>query len=399
MFLGTSNAVSISSSTPGTVMTTEESLGTRAISLEDPGATEWFTLEDDNEVFVSDLNQSLIEELGEEITSSDHVDGNVDRIAAWSWFPMRWTWIVISELVVGVVGIIGNFFVIIVLFQRRANSRSTDTLIGALAAADLFTSIALLPVRSAKTVPATWLGQIYCRVVWQALYMWVWAIMSGFLLTAISVERYIAVTHPIYFYRILTRRRVYAVVVILWICAVIATVPSFFVIEADNVRHRCTVAKSLRSPAIQTAYGVYVTSIQLFIPATIMAVTQTLIVIKPKNQSKRFEGSKSYHLAASRAVIKMMLVVIIAYVACWTPNRLLFLLTRLLRIRTEVKSQISEAFFILAAVNSSINPIIYSIRYEDFRKAVKELFTGQKGQSKAMFETSDKTKSKDNGTA
>ncbi|XP_054773418.2 sphingosine 1-phosphate receptor 3-like [Lytechinus pictus] len=130
-----------------------------------------------------------------------------------------------------------------------------------------------------------------------------------------------------------------------------------------------------------------------------MAVTQTLIAIKLKNQSKRFEGSKSYHLAASRAIIKMMLVVIIAYVACWTPNRLLFLLTRLLRIRTEVKSQISEAFFILAAVNSSINPIIYSIRYEDFRKAVKELFTGQKGQSKAMFETSDKTKSKDNGTA
>ncbi|XP_041485011.1 5-hydroxytryptamine receptor 2B-like [Lytechinus variegatus] len=387
----------MSSSTSDAVITntvtTEDSLGVSDV-------TEGFTLEDDNEVFVGELNQSLLEEFDEETTRSyDYVGGDADRMVVWSWFPIRWTWVVISELVVGVVGVIGNFFVIIVLFQRRANSRSTDTLIGALAAADLFTSIALLPVRSAKTVPSTWLGQIYCRVIWQALYMWIWAIMSGFLLTAISVERYIAVTHPIYFNRILTRRRVSVVVVILWICAVIATVPSFFVIEVDNVRHRCTVAKSLRSPAIQTAYGVYVTSIQLFIPATIMAITQTLIAIKLKNQSKRFEGSKSYHLAASRAVIKMMLVVIIAYVACWTPNRLLFLLTRLLRIRTEVKSQISEAFFILAAVNSSINPVIYSIRYEEFRKAVKGLFTGQKGQSKAMFETSDKTKSKDKVTA
>ncbi|XP_041485995.1 D(2) dopamine receptor A-like [Lytechinus variegatus] len=375
-----------------------ESLGSHANSSEEPDATKGFTLKDDNEVFVSDLNQMLLDELDEETTrSSDYVGGDVVRIAEWSWFPIRWTWVVISELVVGVIGIIGNLLVITVLFQRRAKSRSTDTLIGALAVADLLTSVGLLrfAVPYAKTVPVSWIGQVYCRMVWLPMYMWVWAYMSGFVLTAISVERYIAVTHPIYFNRILTRRRVSEVVVIIWILSMLVCIPSAFVTDVDKANRRCIVR---RSPVYKKAFAFYATIVQLVIPAVIMVVTQTLIAIKLKAQSMRFEGSKSYHVAASRAVIKMMCIVIIAYIVCWTPNRFFLLITTLFRIQSKTSSRISQGFVVLAAVNSSINPIIYSIRYQEFRKAVKVLFAGGKVRSKAMFDTDINTDSTSDGT-
>ncbi|XP_041471808.1 somatostatin receptor type 5-like [Lytechinus variegatus] len=384
----TREAVSNSSATPSTpnaAMTTV--LGTSVFLYEDLD----FTLQYGKEGTLSSLDHPLLQELGNEwdvtTISYEYIDDDADAVSSWSswsWFPIRWTFVRCGELVVGVIGIIGNLLVVIVLFQRRAESRSTDTLIGALAVADLLTSVGLLPTPYAKTVPVSWFGQLYCTLVWSPLYMWVWAFMSGFLLSAISIERYIAVSHPIYFRRILTRRRVSEVVVFLWICAMMVCIPQPFLITVDKVHRRCAVR--ILSYELRAAFAFYVTTIQLFIPATIMAVTQTLIAVKLKAQSKRFEGSKTYHEAAGKAVIKMMFMVIVAYIICWTPNRFLYLITRLFRLNSPMKSQISEGLIVLAAVNSSINPIIYSVRYRKFRQAVKELFTRKEVRNSAMFD-------------
>ncbi|XP_063969433.1 D(2) dopamine receptor-like [Lytechinus pictus] len=372
--------------------TTENTWGTSVISTDIPDATDQgFALEEDHGDSLKSPNDTLHEELDDrwDITTVSFeytVDDTAKVNGSWSWYPISWTWVTFGELLVGLVGIIGNLLVIIVLFQRRANSRSTDTLICALAVADLFTSIALLPVPSAKTVPVSWLGQVYCKLVWLPVYWWIWTFMSGFVLTAISVERYIAVTRPIYFNRILTRRRVSKVVVFLWILSMLICIPGTFRVDVDKVNCRCDLLET--SYELDVAFSFYVTLVQSFIPAIIMAVTQTLIVIKLKAQSKRFEGSKSHHLAASRAVIKMMFIVIIAYIVCWTPTKILFFIEMLLRKQTELglESPIFKCFLILAALNSSINPIIYSIRYQEFRKAVRDLIVGGKVQSKAMFD-------------
>ncbi|XP_054762303.2 QRFP-like peptide receptor [Lytechinus pictus] len=373
---------SATSSTPNAAMTTV--LGTSVYLYDDLD----FTLQDGKEGSLDRLNHTLLQELGDEwdvtTISYEYIGDDADDFGSWSWFPIRWTFVTCGELVVGVIGIIGNLLVVIVLFLRRAESRSTDTLIGALAVADLLTSVGLLPAPYAKTVPVSWLGQLYCKVVWSPFYMWVWALMSGFLLTAISVERYIAVSHPIYFRRILTRRRVSEVVVFVWICAMMFCIPQTLIITVDKVHRRCAVRRM--SPELHTAFAFYVAIIQLFIPATIMAVTQTLIAVKLKAQSKRFKGSKTYHQAASKAVIKMMFMVIMAYIICWTPARALHLISRLLRLKSQMKKQISEGFIILAAVNSSINPVIYSVRYQKFRQAVKELFTRKEVRKLSMFD-------------
>ncbi|XP_041485997.1 somatostatin receptor type 5-like [Lytechinus variegatus] len=389
MYLYISIAMSLEALSLASSATTENTWGTSVSSTDILDATDQgFALEEDNSDSLKSPNDTLHEELDDrwDITtvSFEYTVDDTTKVGPWSWYPISWTWVTFGELFVGLVGIIGNLLVIIVLFQRRANSRSTDTLIGALAVADLFTSIALLPVQSAKTVPVSLYGQVYCKLVWLPMCLWIWTFMSGFVLTAISVERYIAVTHPIYFNRILTRRRVSEVVVFLWILSMLICIPGTFRVDVDKVNRRC---EFLEIPyEVDVAFSFYVTMVQSFIPTIIMAVTQTLIAIKLKAQSKRFEGSKSHHLAASRAVIKMMFIVIIAYIVCWTPTKVLFLITTVFRSQTELESPISKCFLVLAALNSSINPIIYSIRYQEFRSAVRDLIVGGKVQSKAMFD-------------
>ncbi|XP_041467702.1 kappa-type opioid receptor-like [Lytechinus variegatus] len=380
-------AVSLTSSA-----TTESDWGTSVTPGGSPDATfKGFALEDDNSDSLIGLNNTLHEELEDiwdtETSRSEYPGDDTENVGSWSWYSISWTWVTRGELVVGVIGIIGNLLIIIVLFQRRAKSRSTDTLVGALATADLLTSVGLLPIPYAKGVPVSWLGRVYCKLVWLPGYMMPWTFLSGFVLSAISVERYIAVTHPIYFNRILTRRRVSEVVVILWILSILLCIPGSFRADLDKSKCRCAIVEL--TYAVDMAFSLYTTTIQLFIPAIIMVATQTLIAVKLKAQSKRLRGSKSHHIAASRAVIKLLLIVIIAYLVCWTPFKLIFLLKALLRHQIQANSQIANGAMILAAVNSSINPIIYSIRYQEFRNAVKDLFVGGKVQSKAMFDDPD----------
>ncbi|XP_041467703.1 somatostatin receptor type 5-like [Lytechinus variegatus] len=372
--------------------TTESDWRTSVTPVGSPDATfKGFALEDDNSDSLIGLNNTLHEELDDiwdtETSRSEYPGDDTDKVGSWSWYSISWTWLTLGELVVGVIGIVGNLLIIIVLFQRRAKSRSTDTLIGALAVADLLTSVGLLPFPYAKGVPVSWLGRVYCKLVWFPCYMFAWTILSGFVLSAISIERYIAVTHPIYFNRILTRRRVSEVVVILWILSMLLCIPVYFMADVDKAKCRCAVVE--QTYAVDMAFALYFPTIQLFIPAIIMVATQTLIAVKLKAQSKRLRGSKSHHLAASRAVIKLMLIVIIAYLVCWTPVKLIFLLNAMFRYQIQANSQIANGAMILAAVNSSINPIIYSIRYQEFRNAVKDLFVGGKVQSKAMFDDPD----------
>ncbi|XP_063957537.1 apelin receptor-like [Lytechinus pictus] len=284
--------------------TTESDWGTSVTPGGSPDATvKGLALEDENGDSLIGLNNTLHEELEDiwdtETSRSEYPADDTDKVGSWSWYSISWTWVTLGELVVGVIGIIGNLLIIIVLFQRRAKSRSTDTLIGALAAADLLTSVGLLPVPYAKGVPVSWLGRVYCKLVWLPAYMLAWTFLSGFVLSAISIERYIAVTHPIYFNRILTKRRVSEVVVILWILSMLLCIPGYFIADVDKAKRR------------------------------------------------------------------------------------------LLRYQIQANSQIANGALILAAVNSSINPIIYSIRYQEFRNAVKDLFVGGKVQSKAMFDDPD----------
>ncbi|XP_071490341.1 allatostatin-A receptor-like [Diadema antillarum] len=344
--------------------------------------TAWATME----TVIVDYETDVI--LNEEVTEEGSmvIDGFPPSKGTWSWMPIEINLWLSLQLVSAVVGIIGNLLVIVVLFKRRAKNRSTDTLINALAVADFMTSLFLLPWPTALTMPNNVLGWLYCKIIFNHYPLWVCISASVYTLTAISVERYIAIKHPIYFNRIVTKRRVNIVIGCMWIIGLITPLPARFVFTIHPMTYACIILYD--KPYKNLMVSLFLGTMRLIIPLLTMLFTQSAIIIELYLQSKKFRrntkgDAPSFHIVARTRVIKMMMVVIGFFFLFWTPLNMYFILIgfQAVPVSNLIDELMYELFIVLGCYNSCINPIIYTLRGANFRAAVKDLFRSSKEAS------------------
>eukprot|EP00057_Strongylocentrotus_purpuratus_P032083 XP_786587.2 PREDICTED: apelin receptor B-like [Strongylocentrotus purpuratus] len=310
--------------------------------------------------------------------------------SAFSWKPINWSWVLILKLVSSFVGIVGNLLVIIVLFQRRRLCRSTDTLIGGLACADLLTSVFLIRIPLPAYIPKTWYA--FSASVTASTY----------LLMSISVERYIAVVYPLHFKRLITRRRVSIFIIIVWFLSVLSGLFAFIVYGVD-AKNQCTEQYTFANA--QTIIAYYWFCLRLAVPCLTMLVTQILIARNLSQQFRSFRdithattptnGNKasSFHIVARNRVLKLMLTVIIIYIVCWTPNQIAYLGYSLGWVPISyLNSPLHRMLTVLGFYNSCANPIIYAARYPEFRNALKDMFTCKSAKNAPLFDKMDMSK-------
>ncbi|XP_071500764.1 QRFP-like peptide receptor [Diadema antillarum] len=309
----------------------------------------------------------------------------------WSSQHTVWSWWLITQMIIAMLGIVGNSMVIIVLFTRREHSRSTDTLIGALAAADLLASIFMIPLPMPLTVPSTVLGQLYCKVVYTTMLRWVSFNASIFTLTAIAVERYIAVAYPFHFKYLVTRKRVVVVIVANWIVGFIITSSDFKVVKVDTSTNHCTWTFS--SNPVQMLTGVILFLVVFVMPALLSLTMQAMTAHALHRQSRVFreEGNRegasnpsARHLAARKRVLQMLFIVVLVFIVCWAPSQCAYFFYNLgLLSDSYLHSPLDNGLVVLSFLNSCGNPIIYTVRYPEFRAAIRELFSSKKGKARA----------------
>ncbi|XP_071494778.1 cholecystokinin receptor type A-like [Diadema antillarum] len=324
------------------------------------------------------------------------------RIPGWYWQTTVWSWWLILQMFTAMLGIVGNSLVIIVLFNRRELSRSTDTLIGALAAADLLASVFMIPLPMPLTVPSSVLGQVYCKVVFPSMFLWVSFNASIFTLTAIAVERYIAIAYPIHFKHFVTRKKVIVVIVANWILGFMVTSFQFKVAKVDKSLNHC--ASAFPSKFVQMMIGTFLFLMLFVIPAllslTMQALTahalhrQSLVFGKRVDNGEGRSNPSAKHLVARRRVLQMLFIVVLVFILCWAPSQSAFFVFNLgLVPDSYMFSPLNKALVVLSFGNSCANPIIYTVRYPEFRAAIGQLFSSKKGKARASL-FSEKTEGK-----
>lgn len=296
----------------------------------------------------------------------------------WSWKPFLSTWSDVMHLMSGILGLIGNFLVMLALWKRRASTRSTDRLIGALALADFLTSIFVIPLPGARTVPSSMLGEFYCKMVLPGLFLFVCFTSSIYILMAISIERYMAVVYPLVYGRLVTRRGILAsVLAVIWITTF--SVYFIFVMTVVGVNpgsHRCYLHYGSTSSQVVT--GVFYLIYRLILPTTVMLSTQISIARSLQRRSARYGSKKgvSFHVKARKRVLQLMLIVILVYIICWGPGQIFFVLYSVGAISpTWIGSTFHTFVIVLTAYNSCLNPIIYVAWFPEFRVALKHTFS------------------------
>lgn len=125
-----------------------------------------------------------------------------------------------------VVGLIGNSLVVLVVALNQQMRSTTNLLIINLAVADLLFIIFCVPFTATDYVLPSWpFGEVWCKIVQYLIVVTAYA--SVYTLVLMSVDRFLAVVHPIYSMNCRTQVNALIAIAVLWVVIPTACVPVF----------------------------------------------------------------------------------------------------------------------------------------------------------------------------
>merc|ERR1719270_24028 len=135
---------------------------------------------------------------------------------------------VIGSLVpLGLICLIVTFGNLLVISAVRISSKlrgPTNTIIVSLAVADLLLGVLVLPLSAMYEVTDRWLFGKHLCFIWLSVDVWT-CTASILHLVAISMDRYIAVTHPVTYPNIMTSKRTKLLIASVWAISFIICFP------------------------------------------------------------------------------------------------------------------------------------------------------------------------------
>ncbi|XP_072179205.1 galanin receptor 2a-like [Diadema setosum] len=302
-------------------------------------------------------------------------DADIDWVVA----PLEWTWRTIIQLILAILGVLGNLLVICVYVNRKRMKSCTNVFIVGLAVADLITSIHQFPYPVATTVPNTIGGELYCRIIFSWFTMWSSIIASVFTLTLIACERYVAVVYAVHYRSIFSNKRSRYLLMSCWVGAIVINTQSLYISYPEPEGHECIV--QYPTIAFQRFIGLSFFLVEFILPMAIMLFTQVRTIRTLRRQagslsSDRKEANRPALslLQARRRVIEMFFIVIITFIICWLPDQILYFCYMMgILPASFLNSPLYQALVVLAFANSCINPFIYAARNSHFRHALRDL--------------------------
>ncbi|KAK7895443.1 hypothetical protein WMY93_020768 [Mugilogobius chulae] len=257
------------------------------------------------------------------------------------------------------VSVLGNVLVIWIILSHKRMRTVTNYFLVNLAFAEASMSAFNTVINFAYAVHNEWyFGLIYCR--FHNFFPIAAIFASIYSMTAIALDRYIAIIHPLHQRLSSTETRV--VIVIIWILALLLAFPQLARIQhtglSENIFCLCGCA-------------------DLLLPLCIMGCAYTAVGITLWGSEIPGDSSEHYkeQLLAKRKVVKMMIIVVCTFAVCWLPYHIYFLLHQFCPDILEhvYIQQVYLAIMWLAMSSTMYNPIIYYCLNSRFRSGFQQI--------------------------
>ncbi len=291
--------------------------------------------------------------------------------------------------IVGCLGICGNGLVCVVIIKVHFMHTITNAFIFNQALIDFLGSLVLLlssVIPIPDPLPPGAGGALLCTLWVSQFLLWGFFVSSTFNLVAVTLERYLAIVFPFKYQQLATRRNVALTIACVWTSAFLFALRQLILTYNDNGECK---EKNFANAQI---FGIAAAIATYFLPFTVMLVVYIHITLVLKKGAARLgpapaaqpSGSgggavndqRESLMRARRNTFKTLLIVFIAFTVCWTPNVVIYSLFYL-GVTVDFTSAIYLISVALVAANGCLNPLIYAIKYKQFRKALKTLFRRQ----------------------
>uniref|UniRef100_A0A8C9V4Q1 Chemerin chemokine-like receptor 1 n=1 Tax=Scleropages formosus TaxID=113540 RepID=A0A8C9V4Q1_SCLFO len=276
-------------------------------------------------------------------------------------FDGHWSYLtaVLLALNIGIclLGMCGNGVVIWISgFKMRRSINSTWYL--SLAVSD-FVFCTLLPFNITNMATSNWpFGLAMCKVSSFVLFLNMFS--SILLLVAVSIDRCLIVSFPVWALNHRTTRKASAVVLTAWVISAALSMPALVYRQVKSQGSATVCYTNYAGAHRAVALSRFVCG--FFLPLLVIFTCYSFIIAKLKD--KRIMNSSRPFLVMSALIATFFL--------CWTPYHTFVLLELHLEgVSSGVIHTGLEIGSTLAAANSFLNPILYVLLGNDFRKKLK----------------------------
>lgn len=271
--------------------------------------------------------------------------------------------------VVCLVGLCGNSMVIYVILRYAKMKTATNIYILNLAIADELLMLSV-PFLVTSTLLRHWpFGALLCRLVLSvdAVNMFT----SIYCLTVLSVDRYVAVVHPIKAARY--RRPTVAKVVNLgvWVLSLLVILP-IVVFSRTAANSDGTVACNMLMPEPAqrwlVGFVLYTFLMGFLLPVGAICLCYVLIIAKMRMVA--LKAGWQQRKRSERKITLMVMMVVMVFVICWMP----FYVVQLVNVFAEQDdATVSQLSVILGYANSCANPILYGFLSDNFKRSFQRI--------------------------
>uniref|UniRef100_A0A3B3CD15 Somatostatin receptor 3 n=1 Tax=Oryzias melastigma TaxID=30732 RepID=A0A3B3CD15_ORYME len=268
-----------------------------------------------------------------------------------------------------VIGLGGNTLVIHIVLHYSKIESVTNIYILNLAIADELFMLGL-PFLAVQNTLQSWpFGSFMCRLV-----MTVDSInqfTSIFCLTVMSIDRYLAVVHPI---RSSKWRRPQVAKVVngtVWALSFLVVLPVVIFANIQKAGGTCNISWPQPANIWRAAFIIYTSTVGFFCPLLIICLCYLLIVFKIRSSGKKVHATSTKRRKSERKVTRMVVIVVAVFVFCWLPFYALNIINLLVLLPSEYQG-LYYFVVVLGYANSCANPIVYGFLSDNFKRGFRK---------------------------
>ena len=174
----------------------------------------------------------------------------------------------VFKLVIGMTGVLGNLLVIVVILRYKKLFQQVKSNVINQSFIDCLVSVVLIKTAFVRrtTVPyALQTSVLFCKLVLSQVLMWGLMSSSTLNLMAISIERYLAIVHPVWYKVRFSKTRANVLVALTWGLGIFIQF-AYIIPTTDLVRGRCLVVFFWPSRLLAAAVGLLQVFISVILP-------------------------------------------------------------------------------------------------------------------------------------
>ncbi|XP_046330566.1 QRFP-like peptide receptor [Haliotis cracherodii] len=275
------------------------------------------------------------------------------------------------------VGLVGNILIICTVASDKNVRKAKNYYLLNLAAADLMVTLFCMPMAITTIIYRLWIyGEFLCKAI--VFVQGIAVANSIFTLTAMSIDRYISIQHPVTAHRVTSPGQALIIILVIWIVSGIFMGPLLYIRKIDTLEMpQLTVMQFCIEDWPQDydrqAFGVFLLFMIYIIPGGTLAICYAHVgkTLCSDDMCRESSDSSTKRLFSRKRAARMLIILVVIFMICWLPYNITSLSVDIAE-ESEPVRLLPFALW-LGHAHSAVNPVMYWLLNRRFRDKVRSM--------------------------